>query len=142
MRRLFTQSVRPFKWSRLSIVFRPGFSRSLHKNWNSVNDFFQYTRGRFVSNEEHELSIRRVKFDMNELARLAADSVGSRECVHIEKFPDGMFNKTFLFTMANGVEVVGKVPNPNAGQPHFTTASEVATMDFVSRALALCLLPP
>ncbi|KAJ5474000.1 hypothetical protein N7475_003566 [Penicillium sp. IBT 31633x] len=72
---------------------------------------------------------------MNELARLAADSVGARECVHIEKFPDGMFNKTFLFTMANGTEVVGKVPNPNAGQPHYTTASEVATMDFVRNVL-------
>lgn len=68
---------------------------------------------------------------MNELARVAAESVGSRECVHIEKLPDGMFNKTFQFTMANGAEVVGKVPNPNAGQAHFTTASEVATMDFV-----------
>lgn len=131
MRRLFTQLARPFKRSRLSIPFRPGFSRSLHKNWNLVNDFFEYTRGRFVSNEEHELSIRRVKFDMNELARVAAESVGSRECVHIEKLPDGMFNKTFQFTMANGAEVVGKVPNPNAGQAHFTTASEVATMDFV-----------
>lgn len=86
-----------------------------------------------MSNEDHELSIRRVKFDMNELARLAADSVGSREYAHIEKFPDGMFNKTFLFTMANGAEVVRKVPNPNAGQPHFTTASEVATMEFVRR---------
>lgn len=105
----------------------------MHKNWNSVDDFFQYTRGRFVSNEEHELSIRLVKFDMNELAGLAADSVGSRECVYIEKFPDGMFNKTFLFTMANSAKVVGKVLNPNAGQPHFTTASKVATIDFVSR---------
>jgi len=50
---------------------------------------------------------------MNELARLATDSVGIRECVHLEKFPDGLFNKTFLFTMANGTKVVGKVPNPN-----------------------------
>ena len=121
MHRLFTQSARSLKRSCLS------------KNWNSVNDFFEYTRGLNVSNEDHELSIRRVKFDMNELARLAADSVGSREYAHIEKFPDGMFNKTLLFTMANGAEVVGKVPNPNAGQPHFTTASEVATMEFVRR---------
>ena len=26
---------------------------------------------------------------------------------------------------------MAKVPNPNAGRPHFTTASEVATMEFV-----------
>ncbi|KAF9249028.1 hypothetical protein DTO013E5_8541 [Penicillium roqueforti] len=45
--------------------------------------------------------------------------------------------------MANGAEVVGKVPNPNAGQPHFTTASEVATMEFVRNILgtpAPCVL--
>lgn len=33
--------------------------------------------------------------------------------------------------MNDGNEVIAKVPNPNAGRPHFTTASEVATMDFV-----------
>lgn len=68
---------------------------------------------------------------MNRLARVAADSVGADQCISIEKYPDGMHNKVFLMTMDNGREVVAKVPNPNAGLPHFTTASEVATMDFV-----------
>ncbi|KAL9079198.1 MAG: hypothetical protein Q9157_001907 [Trypethelium eluteriae] len=36
--------------------------------------------------------------------------------------------------MDDGSQVVAKIPNPNAGMPHFTTASEVATMDFVCRA--------
>lgn len=45
-----------------------------------------------------------------------------------------MFNKAYLMTMDNGREVVSKVPNPNAGIPHFTTASEVATMDFVRQS--------
>lgn len=69
---------------------------------------------------------------MNELAKVASQTFGSSECVQIEKLPDGMFNKTFLFTMEDGTQVVGKVPNPNAGQAHLTTASEVATMDFAS----------
>lgn len=34
--------------------------------------------------------------------------------------------------MDDGKEVVAKLPNPNAGRPHFTTASEVATMEYVS----------
>ena len=34
-------------------------------------------------------------------------------------------------TMDNGREIIAKLPNPNAGRPHFTAASEVATMDFV-----------
>lgn len=42
-----------------------------------------------------------------------------------------MYNKSYVFTMDDGRQVIGKVPNPNAGLPHVTTASEVATMDFV-----------
>lgn len=73
-------------------------SRSLvHTDWNTTKDFFHYTRARFVSNEAHELAIRCVEFDMNELAKSAAESIGLTlaQCVHIEKFPDGMFNKSF-----------------------------------------------
>lgn len=102
--------------------------------WNTCEDFFKYTRGRFVRNERYEMSQRYVRFNMDELANIAAKSVGSERCVRVEKFADGMFNKTFLLTMQDGKEVVGKVPNPNAGQPYYTTASEVATMDFVRRA--------
>ena len=92
-------------------------SRSLHTDWNTNKDFFHYTRGRFVSNESHELAIRRVEFNMNELAKTAAESIGCTlaQCVHIEKFPDGMFNKSFLFTMKDGTQVVGKVPNQMLG---------------------------
>ncbi|KAF2835100.1 hypothetical protein M501DRAFT_989087 [Patellaria atrata CBS 101060] len=32
--------------------------------------------------------------------------------------------------MDNGKGIITKLPNPNAGRPHYTTASEVATMDF------------
>lgn len=64
--------------------------------------------------------------------------MGAKICVGIEKFPDGMYNKAMLLTMDNGTQVVAKVPNPNAGKPHFTTASEVATMDFVS--FNVCLM--
>ena len=95
-------------------------------------NYFTYTRGRFVSGEQHEMSQRYVRFDVHELARLAAEAVGSKSCVGIEKYPDGMYNKALLLTMDDGTQAVAKVPNPNAGQPHFTTASEVATMEFVS----------
>ncbi|KAL4812320.1 kinase-like domain-containing protein [Aspergillus spinulosporus] len=112
-------------------------NRPSHTNWNANDDWFRYTRGRFLVNESQEMSIRYVKFDMNELVKRAAESVGltSAQCTQVEKFPDGMFNKTFLFTMHDGTQVVGKVPNPNAGQAHYTTASEVATMDFARNEL-------
>jgi hypothetical protein len=96
------------------------------------DDLFNYTRGRFVCDEKYEMSQRLVRFNVNELARCAADAIGANTCVNIEKYPEGMYNKSMLLTMDNGSQVVVKVPNPNAGIPHFTTASEVATMDFVS----------
>src|ERR1700733_777589 len=99
-------------------------------DWNTIEANFRFTRGRFVRNEAFEMSQRYIPFDMNELSRIAAEAVGSESCLKVEKYPDGMFNKTFLFTMNNGTQVAGKVPNPNAGRPHFTTASEVATIDF------------
>jgi hypothetical protein len=95
------------------------------------NDLFNYTRGRFLTNEKHELSQRHIHFNVNELARRAAHAIGTDSCICVEKYPDGMYDKSMLLTMSNGAEVVAKVPNPNAGRPWFTTASEVATMDFV-----------
>ncbi|KAJ5477675.1 phosphotransferase enzyme family protein [Penicillium desertorum] len=82
--------------------------------------------------ETENLRRREIKFDLNKLAQVAADSVGAALCISIKKYPDGMFNKSFLVTMEDDQEVVAKVPNPNAGVPHFTTASEVATMDLIT----------
>ena len=94
------------------------------------------TKTTFVSHEAasllmNEMSQRYVRFDLDELARLAAEAVGSKFCVSIEKYPDGMYNKALLLTMDDGTQAVAKIPNPNAGRPHLTTASEVATMEFV-----------
>lgn len=94
-------------------------------------DYFRFTRDRFVSDEQHEMSQRYVRFNLAELARYAAKAVGSESCIGVEKYPDGMYKKAFLLTMDDGAQVVAKVPNPNAGRPHFTTASEVATVEFV-----------
>lgn len=104
-------------------------------DWNDNEEFFRYTRGRFISNEAWEMQQRHVNFDMNALAELAAKAAGSQKCVTVKKYPDGMFNKVFLMTMEDGVEVVAKVPNPNAGPAHLTIASEVATMTFVGTYL-------
>ncbi|KAE8137911.1 phosphotransferase enzyme family protein [Aspergillus pseudotamarii] len=109
--------------------------RSSQTDWNSNDELFKFTRGRFVVEEAENLQKRETRFDLNRLACVAADSVGAGQCISIKKYPDGMFNKAFLMTMENGKEVVAKVPNPNAGVPHFTTASEVATMDFARTIL-------
>ena len=101
-------------------------------DWNENQDFFRYTAGRFIFEETNQMACRYVKFDMNELVHIAASSIASRSCVAVRKLPEGQYIKAFLLTMDDGKRVIAKVPNPNAGRPHYTTASEVATMDFVS----------
>ncbi|KAL3485642.1 kinase-like domain-containing protein [Aspergillus germanicus] len=101
---------------------------------------FHFTRGRFLTNESQESTQRHAPFNVDELAKLAVraaeeTSNGRRECIDIEKLADGMHNKAIRFTMDDGFQVIGKVPNPNAGLPHYTTASEVATMDFMRSVL-------
>jgi hypothetical protein len=52
------------------------------------------------------------------------------------KCVEGQFNKAFLLTMSNGLEIVARLPNPNAGPAFYTIASEVATRHFVFLSLS------
>ena len=90
-----------------------------------------FTSGRWLWREHQQLARRYVNFDMPRLLEIAASATGSNACVQVLKVLEGQYNKVFLLTMDDGREVIAKLPNPNAGRPHFTTASEVATMDFV-----------
>lgn len=94
-------------------------------------DFFRYTGGRWLWDEESQLRERYREFNVRELQRAAAKSVGAQACVSISKLAEGGFNKVFRLVMDNGSVVIARIPNPNAGPPFKTTASEVATMDFV-----------
>lgn len=91
---------------------------------------FIFIRGRFVDNEEHELSQCHRTSYITELARQAAYVIQADRCVNTGKFSDGMYNR--IPPLFSGKEVVAKIPNPKARQPHFTTASEVATMKLMS----------
>jgi hypothetical protein len=111
------------------------FRRFTHKSsidWNQNDEFFRFTKGRFVVDEEKEMALRHNLFDMNALARIAAEAAGSPRCVKVEKTTEGMYNKIFLMTMEDGSQVFAKVPDRNVRPGRFITASEVATMEFVS----------
>lgn len=96
------------------------------------HDFFNYTSGRCLWDEEEQLRERYREFDILELQKVATESACGGSCVRMEKLGEGSYNKSFKLVMANGGIVVARIPNPNAGPAHLTTASEVATMDFVS----------
>lgn len=100
---------------------------------SQYSDFFRYTSGRWVWGEEQQLRDCYRKFNVPELQRAAAKSVGARACVNIAKLTvgEGSFNKVFRLVMDNGKVVIVWIPNPNSGPAYLTTASEVATMDWL-----------
>lgn len=96
-----------------------------------VEQVYKYTSSWRLWNEKHQLARRHVQFDLSGLLEILAEAIGARQCVKIEKLSEGNFNKVFLITMIDGRDLIAKLPNPNAGRPHLTTASEAATMDYV-----------
>lgn len=66
------------------------------------NDFFCVTRGRVVCNEAYEMSQPYIRVNINELARLTAEALGSKPGVGIKKHPDGMYHKALLLSMDDG----------------------------------------
>ncbi|EAW09982.1 phosphotransferase enzyme family protein [Aspergillus clavatus NRRL 1] len=97
----------------------------------------RFTSGRWLWNERQQLACRYVNFDLSTLLQRAASAIGSRSCTEVLKISEGQYNKVFQLTMNDGREIIAKLPNPNAGRPHFTTASEVATLDFLRNVLNL-----
>lgn len=73
-----------------------------------------------------------MKFNVAELKRIAAESIGAKSCVSMIKLAEGGYNKVFKLVMDNGGVAIARIPLPYAGPASKTTASEVATMDFVS----------
>ncbi|OCH86595.1 hypothetical protein OBBRIDRAFT_714168, partial [Obba rivulosa] len=92
---------------------------------------FAYTAGRWLCNEEKQLSLRRTPFNVDALEDIVCRSVAAQRCMGWEKIGEGSFNKVFLLRFDNGREVVVRIPCPFLGNVERTTASEVATMEYV-----------
>ncbi|KAE8327124.1 kinase-like domain-containing protein [Aspergillus sergii] len=113
---------------------RPGLSLDTKDDLDALS---QFTSGRWLWRKQEQLACRYVKFELQELLDIAASVVGAQSCTRVRKASEGQYNKVLFLTMDNGREIIAKLPNPNAGRPHFTTASEVATMDFLRNVLNL-----
>lgn len=111
-------------------------SRVMSTNSTSrYEHFFRYTSGRWLWDESSRLSERIRVFNVQELQRIAAKSIGAQTCVSMVKLAEGGYNKVFRLVMDNGSVAMARIPNPNAGPAYRTTASEVATMDFVRSSI-------
>ncbi|PYH87708.1 hypothetical protein BO71DRAFT_454520 [Aspergillus ellipticus CBS 707.79] len=81
------------------------------------------------------LKERFVKFNPVELQRVAGRAIGEEYRPSIMKLAEGGFNKIFLLRSKNNREIIARIPTLIAGPPRYSTASEVATMDFLRRVL-------
>ena len=61
----------------------------------------------------------------------AAVNQNAEDLTSFEKLAEGGFNRTFLITMRDGFQFVGRIPYPVTEPKHLVVASEVATMDFL-----------
>ncbi|KAH4004327.1 hypothetical protein HBI25_044230 [Parastagonospora nodorum] len=76
---------------------------------------------------------RRRVFNVTELKRFAAAAVDRKveDIASFVKLAEGGFNRTFLITMYDGFQFVGRIPYPVTEPKHLVVASEVATMEFL-----------
>ncbi|KAF8306825.1 protein kinase subdomain-containing protein PKL/CAK/Fmp29 [Clavulina sp. PMI_390] len=107
--------------------------RGLSTNAKPDHDLFDYTSGRWIINEPLRMAERRRVFNVDELRRLAAESVGrsSEDVLSFSKLAEGGFNRSFLVTMHDGFQMVARIPYPKMAPKSYGIASEVATMDFL-----------
>lgn len=108
------------------------------RSGGEYDDFYRYSSGRWLWNEEAQLQDRYKRFNVPELKQVAARSTGAQRCVLMTKLAEGGFNKVFRLVMDNGSVVIARIPNPNFGPLFKATASKVATMDFVR--LSCCIV--
>ncbi|KAF2258835.1 kinase-like protein [Lojkania enalia] len=97
------------------------------------SELFEYTSGRWIWNDALKHSERRRVFNVSEFKRFAAAAVNQNveDVASFEKLAEGGFNRTFLITMRDGFQFVGRIPYPITEPRHLVVASEVATMDFL-----------
>ncbi|KAJ7164870.1 protein kinase subdomain-containing protein PKL/CAK/Fmp29 [Mycena filopes] len=100
---------------------------------DSPDVLFNYTSGRWIVNDALRLSERRREFEVDELCRLAAQSVGRtpQDIDTFVKLAEGGFNRIFLITMHDGFEMVARIPYPVTVPKFYAVASEAATMRFL-----------
>lgn len=118
------------------VVFRTQ-TRSRHANRpvEEHEQLFNYTSGRWLWDEQARLDERYKAFDVQALKDVAIKASGARKCRSITKIAEGRFSKVFRLIMDNGSVAIARIPMPVAGPLHLTVASEVATMDLVSRCM-------
>lgn len=97
---------------------------------------YHYDSGRWLWNEEEQLRKRYSPFNVSGLEKVVAQAAGVTSCKLLGKGDEGNYNKAMACKLPDGSVVVACIPTPHAGAPFLTTASEVATIEFVSHRMS------
>ncbi|KAI1952754.1 hypothetical protein LOZ12_002321 [Ophidiomyces ophidiicola] len=102
---------------------------SLGRNYN----LFEYTKGRFLFNEELRRNERRINFNPDALAATICHSVNRSvsELISFEKLAEGGFNRVFEATFTDGYAVLARLPFRITSPIRYAVASEAATLGFL-----------
>lgn len=103
-----------------------------HPDCKDDEDFFRFTSGRWLWEEDSRLAERYRKFNVPTLLHIANISTGASCCISMNKLAEGGSNKIFRLVMNNEQSVIARIPYRGTASSSKTVASEVATMDFVS----------
>ncbi|PPQ69531.1 hypothetical protein CVT26_001789 [Gymnopilus dilepis] len=93
------------------------------------------TSKRWMYNDDMQMRLRRLEFDVGALGNAAAKAAGASHWTDMRLIAEGQFNRVLGVTLDNGMEVVARMPFPLAGPARLMTSSEVATMDFLRNSL-------
>ncbi|EAU88204.1 protein kinase subdomain-containing protein PKL/CAK/Fmp29 [Coprinopsis cinerea okayama7 len=94
-----------------------------------TEQLFEHT-GRWLFNEETNKRLRHSPFNAEALEAIACRVTEARGITNWTKIGEGS-NKVFRLELDNGRKVVLRIPNPIVPNVELTTASEVATMEYV-----------
>ncbi|KAF5319171.1 hypothetical protein D9619_008839 [Psilocybe cf. subviscida] len=107
----------------------------------SSENFFKYTSGRFIHDQEHHEALHYRRFNVDALKEDISRSTGAASVMDMSKLSEGRCNKVFQVQLADSQKVIARIPMPFAGPQHLVTASEVATMTFLRNRLGLTQVP-
>lgn len=125
-----------FNRAKSSAVLQPARALSITSRGKSITheELYNYTNGRFLTNEAEACNRRYVRFDIDQLCAVAAAAGESSSPIRAIDKMEGGFSKALIMRKEDGSEVVAKIPFPIAGPPKYTTASEVAVLKFSKTA--------
>ncbi|PGH11609.1 hypothetical protein AJ79_04749 [Helicocarpus griseus UAMH5409] len=94
---------------------------------------FAYTAGKWLHLDKLQREARYVAFDFERLCEKVLTLCPSAKAIESCEKIEGGFSRAFIMTTDDGRRVVAKYPTSVAGEPRFTTNSEVATVTYLQQ---------